>query len=741
MDISANCYLVLAHKAGDCSEPRNFRMLAMTSCLAKPFHEIKAKRMANYMVENEYIDKTLQKAYLEGINGCIEHIEVIQQVIQDAKARNRTVHISWFDLADAFGSVSHDLIPICLEHYKIPAQEIAYIVNLYSKLEGKVKSKSWETETFKFKKGIFQGDNYSPIIFLVVFNPLIDYIKLFKETHGYQLGNTRIITKPFADDFEILTNNKRKHQKLQNEIQQRCQTMGLMLKPSKCRSLSITSGKPTNNTFSLWDYTDNNNHQLIQLKTLEEEPLKFLGSRITFKNNASDHFQVLQELLEEKLSNLEKCSVRGEYKVKIYSRYIMPSLRFHFSVHNIHQTHLDKLDHLARRYLKTWLKFPSNGVSDISIFHPYMLGVKPPSQVYLEGHAGNYLNSRVRGDPVVQEALDVAVEREEAWIRKSSTICQCRDIFNEVEETCFIPTPTNTYNHNAASRLSLPKLKKQTNTIIAQKYLEKFSDQANNLAFQGEFLQLLQEEQQNATWKSFIYAVPRGVMSFAMRASTNSLATPDNLARWGKVVDPSCKLCSDPDKPNTKAVGTLGHILNNCPRMLDRYEWRHNGIVSHLYETFRNQKIDGLRIYADIEGAKVNGGTIPADIAITTQRPDIVIINTNTTPTSVLLVELTVPFTRNIEAANARKKMRYEYLAQDIEEKGYKCSNIPLEVGSRGHVTARNRETLTYLCHTFKVGKFSNVIRNCSKLALLGSYSIFIARSATEWSGSGYLKP
>ena len=402
---------------------------------------------------------------------------------------------------------------------------------------------------------------------------------------------------------------------------------------------------------------------------------------------------------------------------------------------------MDKLDHLARRYLKTWLKFPSNGVSDISIFHPYMLGVKPPSQVYLEGHAGNYLNSRVRGDPVVQEALDVAVEREEAWIRKSSTICQCRDIFNEVEETCFIPTPTNTYNHNAASRLSLPKLKKQTNTIIAQKYLEKFSDQANNLAFQGEFLQLLQEEQQNATWKSFIYAVPRGVMSFAMRASTNSLATPDNLARWGKVVDPSCKLCSDPDKPNTKAVGTLGHILNNCPRMLDRYEWRHNGIVSHLYETFRNQKIDGLRIYADIEGAKVNGGTIPADIAITTQRPDIVIINTNTTPTSVLLVELTVPFTRNIEAANARKKMRYEYLAQDIEEKGYKCSNIPLEVGSRGHVTARNRETLTYLCHTFKVGKFSNVIRNCSKLALLGSYSIFIARSATEWSGSGYLKP
>ena len=194
MDISTNCYLVLAHKAGDSSDPGNFRMLAMTSCLVKPYHEIKAKRMSSFMVENKYIDTSLQKAYLEGINGCIEHIQVLQQIIQDAKSRKKTVHVSWFDLADAFGSVSHELIPICLEHYNIPAQEITYIVNLYSKLQGKVKCKSWESEIFQFKKGIFQGDNYSPIIFLVVFNPLIDYITKFEETHGYQLGDTKVIT-------------------------------------------------------------------------------------------------------------------------------------------------------------------------------------------------------------------------------------------------------------------------------------------------------------------------------------------------------------------------------------------------------------------------------------------------------------------------------------------------------------------------------------------------------------------
>ena len=63
----------------------------------------------------------------------------------------------------------------------------------------------------------------------------------------------------------------------------------------------------------------------------------------------------------------------------------------------------------------------------------------------------------------------------------------------------------------------------------------------------------------------------------------------------------------------------------------------------------------------------MNGGNIPADIMITAQRPDIVIVNTNTTPTSVLPVELVVLFTRNIDAANTRKKLRYEYLARDID--------------------------------------------------------------------------
>ena len=115
----------------------------------------------------------------------------------------------------------------------------------------------------------------------------------------------------------------------------------------------------------------------------------------------------------------------------------------------------------------------------------------------------------------------------------------------------------------------------------------------------------------------------------------------------------------------------MGHILNSCPQMLDRYEWRHNGVLAYLYDIMMNSKPPGITIYADIEGAKVNGGTVPPDIMITSQRPDMVIINKNSTPSTVYLVELTCPFTRNIAAANTRKRARYEFLASDIKDQDW----------------------------------------------------------------------
>ena len=183
---------------------------------------------------------------------------------------------------------------------------------LYSQLKGTVVTKKWKTDTFSFANGIFTGDTYSPIIFNTTFQPLIDYIKNKKADVGYNLGGRRVVTKPFADDIGILTSNKKIHQNLQNEVQLKATSMGLTFKPSKCRSLSICSGTPKSVQFFL---TDPETGAKVGMKTLEDDPHKFLGTTVSFHNNPKDHLIVLREKLSSKLNNLDKTLVRPEYKL------------------------------------------------------------------------------------------------------------------------------------------------------------------------------------------------------------------------------------------------------------------------------------------------------------------------------------------------------------------------------------------------------------------------------------------
>ena len=109
---------------------------------------------------------------------------------------------------------------------------------------------------------------------------------------------------------------------------------------------------------------------------MKEEPIKFLGANITFKNNAEDQYELLKEKLEEKFNNVDDTKIRGEYKIKIYSKYILPSMRFNLSVQNIRKGHMEKLDDISRMYIKKWLQYPKNGVTDVVLYHHLLFDLK-----------------------------------------------------------------------------------------------------------------------------------------------------------------------------------------------------------------------------------------------------------------------------------------------------------------------------------------------------------------------------
>ena len=83
---------------------------------------------------------------------------------------------------------------------------------------------------------------------------------------------------------------------------------------------------------------------------------------------------------------------------------------------------MEQIDFLAKKYLKTWMGIQKHGVTHASIFHPLMLGIHMPSQTYKEAHASTYAMIKLKGDAVVNHAIESRLERESKWSKKYSTI-------------------------------------------------------------------------------------------------------------------------------------------------------------------------------------------------------------------------------------------------------------------------------------------------------------------------------
>ena len=365
-----------------------------------------------------------------------------------------------------------------------------------------------------------------------------------------------------------------------------------------------------------------------------------------------------------------------------------------------------------------------------------MLNVKAPSQLYMEGHAGNYALMRIKGDSTVQLALDSRIARESSWKNKSSTVVHCDDLLrNNIDQDRFlIPCPENTFDVESSRKTEIPRAKAAMKNSIEEETLETWNQKVGKLTMQGDFAKLLIEEKENVTWQSWIRNVPRGVLSFALKSSTNTLPTPDNLVRWGKRRLAKCPLCSN--------HGTLEHILNFCSISLTqgRLTWRHDSVLNHLTRSILQDKPDNIEIFCDLPGFDLNGSTIPPDILVTTSRPDLVIINR--AEKKIFLLELTCSFESNSASAHARKMTKYTTLKLDLEDKGYYCMLVPFEVGSRGHIF---KQTRLNLMNIFVLNKLKpnvyKLIKEVSKISLLCSFSIFHAFSQPTWQNPPFLEP
>ena len=247
------------------------------------------------------------------------------------------------------------------------------------------------------------------------------------------------------------------------------------------------------------------------------------------------------------------------------------------------------------------------------------------------------------------------------------------------------------------------------------------------LIVQGKALAALECASHDPDWMDQVLQVSPTLFRFGCRALLDVLPTNCNLFRWRKRADKLCPLCCKPQ--------TTFHVLNHCNPQLDKYSWRHDSVLQAIVGFMLQHLADRVQLLVDLDGHPNAYRLFPPAIFVTTQRPDIVLVDE--AAKRIALVELTMPAEENIVKAADRKEKKYQGLANELGFAGWSALLCTVEVGSRGAMRDALSSALAALRKTKLLRKFASsemraVSLRCSFIALRASYMIWLTRGTAE---------
>ena len=255
----------------------------------------------------------------------------------------------WLDLANAYGSVHHDLIQFVLQHYHAPQSFLAVISSLYSELSATITSRSWSTKPVPLKVGVYQGDPLSVVIFNTVMMTLVDTLKADQHL-GYTFTKSQrsIRVLQYADDTCLIANGPASCQQFLVAMEKWLHWTGMRAKVPKCHSLAIEAS-----TGKRYDPGLQLNGEKIPF--IADKTLKFLGGPIRVPQSTQEHREYLVNKLSLLLDRINETPVTRKQKLLLYKAGLCSCLNWDLSILELPISWVSStLEAKATQFLKKW---------------------------------------------------------------------------------------------------------------------------------------------------------------------------------------------------------------------------------------------------------------------------------------------------------------------------------------------------------------------------------------------------
>lgn len=223
--------LILLHKKGDKSDTRNYRPLSLSSSVSKIFSKVIKNRCYQQLDENQGKE---QAGFRKGCS-TIDHLFIMNQLIEKANEYKITINILLIDFYKAFDTVNHKFLWKTLERQGLPQKYIRIIKGTYMDSKARVKTDKMGPE-FLIRRGVKQGDPLAPNLYNAVLEEI--FWELGWEEKGIKINGEWLSNIRFADDTVLISQNKRELQKMVNEFQEKSKQSGQVINTDKTKLIS-----------------------------------------------------------------------------------------------------------------------------------------------------------------------------------------------------------------------------------------------------------------------------------------------------------------------------------------------------------------------------------------------------------------------------------------------------------------------------------------------------------------------
>lgn len=713
--------------------PATGRPISLGNVQGKIFLAVVARRMTEFMVNNKYVDMSVQKGGLPSVKGCIEHFGAMWEVIKDARLNRRDLSVVWLDLANAYGAVPHLLILKALRFYNVPDKIIKIIVIYFAGVYGRFSSRVVTSKWQKFEIGIFMGCVISVIIFVLCMNLSDEYLKVkVPRAIQYIKESTPVpVLKLFMDDSCLTTSKVVDMQEVLKVVSEFVKWSRFKLKSSKSRALVYDKGKVVEWSVERDEEDVEEPNELLTLTlggevipNVAEKPIKFLGRWIRAQATDKEVTEQARSDLYQFLERLDGSGLTGLQKCWGYQYLVLPKMKWVLAIYDIPASTVLKWEQKVNRHLRSWLG-AGHTLSRLCLFSrdsPVALPIDSLMDTWKVEKCRLQQSYKYSPDEFVRSVAP-KVRSGRVWeagkvLEGAERDLMCESMLGMVQPAKRAGIGFGDWK-KPWEKMDQRERKKAAIERVGENLQRERVVEYGSLELQSGWTRWREDVLTlDMSWNS-LFKMGDSMVGFLLRAVYGTLVTPSLAVKWNDDEDGKCKLCG------TEA-GTAQHILSGCSVALQqgRYTWRHDKVLNqiqsqvayHIDKRVNNPKrsISQQRsevpfVKAGVKGkdlpkrqyqsgmgilteardwvllADVNGQLkFPSMVATTRLRPDLIIYSTSTK--RIVWWELTCPCEERISAAHELKLDRYSELQVKCEENGWSCFNMAVEVGARGVV-------------------------------------------------------